>query len=50
MVLVAGTRWASRGKDTGSLDSGGYRGDRGRRIAALQRGIRGQLLFRQTFY
>jgi hypothetical protein len=34
MVIVVGVRWSSRGKDAGSPDSGGYRGDCGRRIAA----------------
>ena len=58
-VLVARVRWASRGKDAGSADSGSYRRDRGRssrrsrptsgaRSRGVQRGPAAQPLFRQA--
>jgi hypothetical protein len=34
MAFVAGVRWTFRGKDAGRLDSGSYRGNRGRSIGA----------------
>src|SRR5918999_608315 len=47
--LVAGARWAARGKDAGSARIGlKYGRDRGRRLAAIQRCPAAQLMFRQA--
>ena len=49
MSLVAGVRWATRGKDAGRVRIGlKYGRDRGRRLAAIQRGPAAQLMFRQV--
>jgi hypothetical protein len=50
MVFVVRVRWASRCKDAGSPGSFGYRGDRGRSSAAIQRGRTAQPLFAKPTY
>src|SRR5918999_2865650 len=47
--LVAGVRWAARGKDAGSVRIEiKYGRNRGRRLAAIQRGPAAQPMFRQA--
>jgi hypothetical protein len=43
MPFVAGVRCSFRGKGAGRLDSGGYRGNRGRRIGASSAALRHNL-------
>ena len=49
MSLVAGARWAARGKDAGRVRIDlKYGRDRGRSLATIQRGRAAQSMFRQV--
>jgi hypothetical protein len=51
MSLVAGVRWALRGKDAGSARTDfKYGRDRGRSLAAIQGGPAAQLIFAKPSY
>jgi hypothetical protein len=45
MPFVVGVCWTFRGKDAGSPDSSGYRGDRGRSLGASSAARRHNLRF-----